>query len=251
MILFLHFHKCGGSTINSLFSNHKKHEPNINGNPWSKSSSEIVEFWNYTKDEFNDFIGDLRSQEVGFVALEWNFFRFHAEVDLSNIELVVCMRDPYRRYRSNLARSAAERNAAGTFIAASSSKNWSDRTIWWSRAGIDQTFRVNFNKYNYYTKMLNGFGDQPDVEIDETHLDIAKKNLSRFSTVLILENAETFKLLGKYGIHHMEHRNKNDSIVHCDIDVEEFTRLNAYDYELYNYAVRLSSSQLERMALEA
>ena len=36
IIFFLHLHKCGGTTINSLFKNYNKHKPNINGNPWLK-----------------------------------------------------------------------------------------------------------------------------------------------------------------------------------------------------------------------
>ena len=42
IIFFLHFHKSGGSTINYLFNKYNKHKPNSNGNPWSKSNTEII-----------------------------------------------------------------------------------------------------------------------------------------------------------------------------------------------------------------
>ena len=39
ILFYLHFHKSGGTTINSLFQHYNKHKPNHNGNSWSKSNN--------------------------------------------------------------------------------------------------------------------------------------------------------------------------------------------------------------------
>jgi len=233
IIFFLHFHKSGGTTINDLFNKYKKHEPNTNGNPWSKSNKEIIKFWNYDKDEFNKFKYYLLSQKINFVSFEWNYFKFYDEIDLTNIELIVCIRDPYKRYISNMM-----------IYNMQNMHDFNNKTIWWRRERSNQEFTVNFNKYNYYTKMLNGFGEQPNIEINQTHLEIAKNNLLKFSTIVILEDKDTFQLLEKYNIYTVEHKNKNNNKNNILFDLEEFKKYNMYDYELYNYAIHLSRSQL-------
>ena len=47
IILYLHFHKCGGTSINSLLKIIKNTNQNLNGNPWNKSG--IIDYWNYNK----------------------------------------------------------------------------------------------------------------------------------------------------------------------------------------------------------
>ena len=234
IIFFMHFHKSGGTTINYLFNKYNKHKPNSNGNPWCKSNTEIIKFWNYNKDEFNKFKNYLLSQKVNFVGFEWNFFKFYNEINLTNIELIVCMREPHKRYISDMLVNNSNNMHA-----------FNNKTIWWRRKRSVQRFKVNYNKYNYYTKMLNGFGDQPDIEINETHLDIAKNNLFRFSTIIILEDKDTFQLLEKYNIYNTEHKNKNNNNnKNILFNLEEFKKYNTYDYELYNYAINLSHSKL-------
>ena len=53
LIIFLHFHKSGGTTINTLFNNYNKHQPNRNGNPWGEDG--IIDYWNYDKRKFGKF----------------------------------------------------------------------------------------------------------------------------------------------------------------------------------------------------
>lgn len=234
ILFYLHFHKSGGTTINCLFEQYNKHNPNRNGNPWL--DNEIIKFWDYNKKEFNKFKSNLIFKKINFVAFEWNYFKFYDEIDLSNIELIVCIRDPYSRYISNMkVNNCFDMNS------------FNQKTIWWSRVGSKQKFKLNYNKYNYYVKMLNGFGDNPDVEINEKHLEIAKKNLSKFSTIIILENKDTFKLLEKYNIHNIIHKNKNKDKDKTKIisNFEEFKKYNSYDYELYNYAIKLSNLKLK------
>lgn len=234
IVFFLHFHKSGGSSINYLFNHYNKHKPNANGNPWTEAG-EIIKFWNYNKEEFNLFKTYLLTKKINFVAFEFNFFKLYDQIDLSNIELIVCIRDPYKRYVSNMLFDNVEKM-----------HSFNNKTIW--RIGNKKTngkYKVNYNKFNYYTKMLNGFGDMPDIEINDKHLEIAKNNLSKFSTIIILEDQETFKLLEKYDIYKMEHKNKNKNKKNIIANFEDFKNLNLYDYQLYEYAIELSKTQLE------
>ena len=89
IITFLHFHKSGGTTIVSFFKNYRKHNPNKNGNPWL--DNKIIKFWDYNKNEFNNFKIILNQKTVNFVCFEWNFFKLFNEIDYNNIELITCI----------------------------------------------------------------------------------------------------------------------------------------------------------------
>lgn len=236
IIFYLHFHKCGGTTINTLFNKYNKHIPNANGNPWNKSNKKIIKFWDYKKKKFNEFKKRLNSQNIKFVAFEWNFFKHYNYIDLNNIELVVCLRDPYNRYISNMKMD----NCYNMTL-------YNKKNVTWRRSRSDQIFDVNYNKYNYYVKMLNGFGDQPNIKINRTHLEIAKKNLEKFSTILILENKDTFKLLEKYDIYDIAHNNQSSKSNNIVSNFKKFKKYNRYDYELYDYAIKLSHKKLQQL----
>ncbi len=240
----MHFHKAGGTTINNLFFNYNKHIPNGNGNPLyiSGDPSKAVEipFSNYNRDEFNQFKKYLFLKNVNFVAFEWNFFKFYNELDLTNIELITSIREPYNRYISNMGKRPYPCDTLEGFY------KW---TFWVHPPDISaQNFTVNYNKYNYYVKMLNGFGNEPDLKINEIHLENAKKILDKFSTIIVLENKETYKLLKKYNINQLAHCNQRTTDKpKKDINqYEEFKKNNKYDYELYNYAIKLSNIQLKK-----
>ena len=101
IILFLHFHKCAGTSVNSAFNNFKKYPLNRNGNPY-KTKDEILQFWNYNSLDFENFKKTLIENNIEFIALEWNFFKNYNAINFSNIELITVMRDPYERYVSNM-----------------------------------------------------------------------------------------------------------------------------------------------------
>lgn len=232
-VIFLHFHKAGGTTINSFFKKYNKWKPNRNGNPlWL--DKKYVNFWDYNREEFNIFKNILLECNIEFIAFEWNYFKFYKEIDYSNIELITCIREPYKRFISNMCVDKYN-----------DSYKYNNATISERRRGV-----VNYNKYNYYTKMLNGFGNRPNIQINDEHLEIAKKNLSKFSIILILEDKNTFKLLQKYKkiCTHKIHKNKNkNKKIRNVIDINDFKKKNKYDYELYEYAKKLSYIQLKNL----
>ena len=234
-IFFFHFHKGGGTTINHLFRKIKKYPNNRNGNPWGKNN--IIPFWNYDKKEFNNFKLELKSKKVKFVAFEWNFFKNFNCLDFDNIELITVIRDPYERFISNM-------NVDGH----TDPLEYSRLNSKWERKGVSQTFNVNYNKFNYYVKMLNGYGDNHNIEVNEEHLKIAKKNLGLFSIIIILENQESFDLLKKYGINNVKKKrniNKKKKI-YGNLSLEDFKKKNAMDYKLYEYTKSLSKEQLKQ-----
>ena len=63
------------------------------------------------------------------------------QIDYNTIELITCIRDPYKRFISNFQDSNCE--TIKKFI--TPTKSWA--------AGHDQCFKINVNKFNYYVKM--------------------------------------------------------------------------------------------------
>ena len=81
LILFLHFHKCGGSSIVNIFkkNNFQAYPINSNGNP-KNEKREIIKYWNFDKKQIAEFVEDAMKQSTKFIALEWNYFNKSIEV---------------------------------------------------------------------------------------------------------------------------------------------------------------------------
>lgn len=239
VIIFLHFHKSGGTFINKLFINYNKYIKNRNGNPWTPDNTKIIKFWNYNRTQFDNFINKCKYENVEFLSLEWNFFKFYNDLNYNNIQLITCIREPYQRFKSNM-----------NYDSCFNYKDYINKTILWSRKNVKQNFNVNYNKYNYYVKMLNGFGDLPDIKITNTHLEIAKRNLEKFTTIIILEDINSFQLLTRYKINPDNQEKKNAHKYSRNINIlsiDEFKKENFFDYQLYEYAKKLSNHQLKQL----
>ena len=104
--------------------------------------------------------------------------------------------------------------------------------------------------------MLNGMGTwslkkQKAYPLKIEHLEHAKKVLSKFDIVIILEIKESFQQLKRFSTkHRMEHshqghrkkpRNIPDSIQ------LEFKKLNNWDYQLYDYVCQQFSQKRNNM----
>jgi hypothetical protein len=248
-IFFLHFHKCGGTTINKLMNKKIKFNKNQNGNPINENKREI-RFWNFNKEKFNEFKQMLKSTNVEFVAFEWNFFKNYEELELHDIELITCFRDPYDRFLSNMNVPYCLINRTEHYIY--DTVKYSAQNFKWINAhtknfkDFGNNFYVSFNKFNYYVRKLCSLGNSPHIEINENHLKIAKERLKIFSTIIILENADSFKLLEKFGVDIMMVKNKNNNKgIKMTISRDEFDKLNYYDIELYKFAIELSNTQIK------
>jgi len=232
-VFFLHMHKAGGTTITYLFRKLKWYPRNGNGNPWRGKG--VVNFWEYGKQQFNDFLLKLYATKVQFIAFEWNYFKNVEEIDKSRIRLVTCIRDPYSRFVSNMFAHGA--NASELL----NPLTWMNRDFHLKKGNL----WVNFNMPNYYVKMLNGYGDEPHREVSREDLETAKLHLNDFDVVVILEVAESFRLLKKYGIEYDgEIKNVNHKKRVIGMTQEQFRALNELDYEIYEYAKKISLKML-------
>jgi len=242
ILFFLHIHKGGGTTINHLFRKYRRYPHNINGNPWrveNSSSRQLIKFWDYGKNQFEEFLKILNQKKVKFVAFEWNYFKHAEEIDTTRIRLVTCIRDPYSRFVSSMfAHGASKRELLNPV-------SWMNRDFQWARVK-SQHFWVNWNKPNFYVRMMNGYGDEPRREVTREDLGTAKRNLAEFDVVMILEIAESFRLLEKYGIKYQgEAFNVNHHKRNVGMTREQFIELNKLDYEFYEYATNFSLSMLD------
>ena len=234
-LFFLHFHKAGGTSIVSAFKEKYNFYPNNkNGNPWTINGEEkIIQFWDYDKLEMNNWIDRLNEMYVEFVAMEWNFFKHFSSIDYNKIGLVTSIREPLQRYIS-------------CYI--NSKQDCSIETFNYLNKERKDGLKVNWNKYNYYTMMLNGFGDRWDVELSTENLEIAKNNLKKFKAVIVTNLPSTFSLLeSKYGIK-IKHKNPTPLNKKNNFELpkgfaEEFYEKNKYDYLLYQHILELILSE--------
>ena len=250
LILFLHFHKCGGSSIVNIFkkNNFQAYPINSNGNP-KNEKHEIIKYWNFDKKQIAEFVEDAMKQSTKFIALEWNYFnKINPSCENDNLNLntlfnqVICFREPHKRYISILKHDEYSHNIFDY-------NEFKQLNLVWTRSDTNQKFNINYNKDNYYVAMLNGYGESHgEIEMNESHLAYAKLILLKyFKAIIILENPVSFKLLEQFGIanvmesERLNVRKLDNKII---VDKQQFERNNILDYKLYEYAKELSSSQL-------
>jgi len=231
VIIYLHFHKCAGTSIIKMFELAKKrfYQPNINGNPWNNNN--IIEFWNYNKEQFSLFLNRLKKWKIEFIACEWNFLK--EECLFNDIIFITTFRDPYDRLLSTYNYHGGDKKYKSII-------NWYNKKIFWERSWTKQKFCISINQSNYYTKMLNNLGNTYNKIIDDSHLTKAKRILEIFDDIIILENTKTFNTLYKYDITNTKiYKNKAPKY---DINIppnfkERFIIENNYDYKLYEYVI--------------
>lgn len=234
MIIFIHFHKCGGTSIVSEFI--KKVQPfehHKNGNPVTKNNT-LLDISSFDQQGFNKFALDNKHK---FMALEFSFFKQGMGIPTS-VKLITCLREPFSRFISNYKHDI-DRSRPLSMI--NSGYQISDISNYCEHNFTYEGFPVNFNKDNYYTKFLNGITTYEDASIGLNHLEVAKRVLDRCDAILILEDSTTFELLKKYNINGIKHLNK----AKIELDIlkefeEQFKKLNKFDYELYEYGKKLS-----------
>lgn len=228
-IVFLHFHKAGGTTINKVFEGgpRRKFPRHANGNPYSKHGP--IPLWTFKPKRLAKFRAKLDRLGVGFVALEWNFFQHHASIDWSAFHFLTVLRDPYERFISNM-----------NFDGACKPKAYMRKRMHVVRKGV--RIPVSFNRPNYYVRMLNGLGGDPDAKLGRAHLQRAQRVLARFDTVLVLEDPGTFGLLRPLGARRSPSEVKKNVAKGKKrywMGRAAFERRNRLDRQLYRFAVRL------------
>ena len=213
--------------------------------------------------------------KYNFHTWEWGGFskQFKHCQTLSNCEMLIMLREPWSRFLSEFffypdedkARFYFSTGSTGTQNASSSNASasvpsllpltkevmsnmpfttWTALHLYWSRdTGIP--FRVSINKPNYYVRMLNGLSNSPNVLLNVTHLNEAKRILCLIGNVMVLEDPSTYELLRKYGCKPDEEESstllpkanasntKNRNMKRIDVKRSQWESINVYDCELY------------------
>lgn len=244
LIFFQHFHKSAGTTIVNLLKNkYKLHKGNINGNPYTVISNKrtIIKFWEFNKKEFREWINHIIGKGTQFIVCEWGFLRRENRIRWDNITFITCIRDPYNRMISNYNFDGGDHKFGHI------KKYYNNPNRYWKKFK-NEPFPITTNMSNYYVRQLSGCGNQHNEEITEEHLKEAKRVLELFSIIIILENPRSFSLLGKIGINdppkHLKRRDTKDIRSVTNEFKNKFMEENRYDYELYEYAKKISSNMI-------
>lgn len=104
MIVFLHFHKAGGSSVveRAEASGYVLPPRHANGHPIGEDGS-ILRPWEHGDAQLREFFLSLQHAGVDFLALEWGFPRLDILAEVPDVEVWVLVRDPFARAQSNYA----------------------------------------------------------------------------------------------------------------------------------------------------
>lgn len=252
MYVFLHFHKAAGISVLKFLSNQglKFHNKNYSANPWNKHKTKPIIFWKFNKQKLEKWTYKLEyKQNVGVIACEWNFIP--PNNILTNLKYITCIRDPFKRYLSNFIVERFMKNnvlkAQETLRQGNTNKESLHELLNFNQLNIKRTkrgmnFQMSYNKDNYYTRMLNGLGESPNMQMTQEHLEIAKQVLSKFDIILIIDYPQSFQQLNiifnNESLPHVNQMKYKKPQIPEHI-IEQYKKRNQLDYQLYEYAKQL------------
>ena len=216
LVIFLHFRKGGGTSMIDYFHNRGlitdfrvNQDPLVFDEFQDGDDMSLAKWKNNlrlrnnngtvmkTRASKTEFWWSLYQRGLDVVNLEYNFLLpkdyFHTKSAFYSLTMI---RKPWDRYRStyeerlyqmcrrgNVTLSCYEEHDLGQWITSHTGSMVKFKKIW----GGDLL-------PNYYTRMLNGLNDSPDIELNQVHLETAKRVLESFDNVLVLETADESKL---------------------------------------------------------
>lgn len=230
MYIFLHMHKCAGSTVVRkarqaklrLAHNHR------NGN-LVKEDGKNVRYNRMTQAEVSRLLHDVNDSGVEFFAIEWDFPKVEYFDCGLPVDLFTVMRDPFARAVSNY-RFAKLSGSVHRDVAFQQLMNWS-----YTKSG------PLARSSNYYTRKLCA-ADSLAV-LDDRSLERAIEVLDRFRSVILLERDDLDVELGRIGIEAevkpakqtaslVRHGVTEKDLVVSDADRAWFEAENALDFAL-------------------
>eukprot|EP00559_Dactyliosolen_fragilissimus_P000125 CAMPEP_0184873724 /NCGR_PEP_ID=MMETSP0580-20130426/41999_1 /TAXON_ID=1118495 /ORGANISM="Dactyliosolen fragilissimus" /LENGTH=607 /DNA_ID=CAMNT_0027376659 /DNA_START=1020 /DNA_END=2843 /DNA_ORIENTATION=- len=214
LVVFLHFHKGGGtSMIEFMHSKGLRTDFRINSDPHRFNEFQdtedifVAKYKNNLRLKNNiasmegtssrasstEFWWSLYERGLDVVNLEFNFLLPEHYFNVKSVLWTLTMlRNPWDRFRSTYERELSMRCSKNFTV--SCYENYNLET--WFKNGTGILTEKRFELWggilhpNYYTRMLNGMADLPHIQLNKSHLDIAKHVLSTFNHVLILEDLE-------------------------------------------------------------
>ena len=276
IIMYLHFHKAGGTSVaKAAEKRHKLYPLSSNGIPKivikKTQRPKTIPFWLYSEEELTDFLQGLHADHVTFIAMENHWFRNASMVDelfkrKNSLELATQLRNPFSRFLSNYLFAVqfheieqSEAMANLTLVARLRAYHlcvdvggMESDSLELCSAGKRARYNGT-NEWNMFVRVLSNNFDR-EHEVTENDLETAKSELDKFDLVTVLEMPDNAALWSaKYGIDvgHINRQRAYSETFDAErardpafdkklMDFEqEFIRLNHFDYALYEYAEKL------------
>jgi len=230
LTIFLHNHKCAGSTVVSSaqacgFSLPEGHK---NGNLMN-GDGRFVMYARMTKERLRTTLQDQVDAGVNFLAMEWDFPAFEKFPSDMPIRFVTVLRNPLVRAISNWKNDKVNRRCAEDVSFASF---------------MDGS--ATFRSHNYFVRMLASLSAKDEVTLE--HFNYAVSVLKKFDAVVPLDSSgRTLKQLSAVGItvkpeHHKNRFARKQDVakdfaksfltIHTD-ELAEYCAKNHYDFALF------------------
>lgn len=233
MIIYLHMHKCAGTSVVRAAQASGLRLPAVhrNGNLLNDEDKPLK----YRRVAREDFVALIRrqiDQPVDFMAMEFDFPRWEMFEGLPPLRFFTTLRDPLARAISNFRM---------------------DKVAGWIDREVSFTDYINgdalYCSDNYYVKMLCQLW--PKDTASAADLDYAMAVLARFEGVIVVEQGNMAEVLGRFGITPPERRfNTFDTDAARDsglteaqlsvsqAEIRDFIARNALDYTIYRHFTR-------------
>ena len=187
MMIFVHMHKCAGSTVVRKARNGGLRLPveHHNGN-LVDARGKHVRYDRLPRADLHRLLEQQQADGVEFFAMEWDFPILEDLEGVVPLEIFTVLRDPYERVLSNY-RFAKLTGAVRQEVVFQQFMNWS-----YTKAG------PLARSSNYFTRKLSAAESMDSL--DERNLDRAMEVLSKFKTVVILGVQDLDAELAKIGL---------------------------------------------------
>ena len=233
MIVYLHMHKCAGTSVvrTALASGLRLPAQHQNGN-LLRDDGRPLKYRGMTADDVRAVIEQERDAGTQFMAIEWDCPPIEQLRAIADVRLLTSLRDPLARAISNFRM---------------------DKVAGWIAPEVDFAAYINgdalYASDNYYTKMLCQLW--PKDTASAAHGERALAALDAFEAVIVVEQGNLAACLASFGITApppcanrfdraaARDRLGDDRLLQVSADqARAFIARNALDYALVRHATR-------------